>query len=196
MRNTLFLVTTLLLSTATGCSLGPPGRESSGGLVGNPARFDTLVGFDGKSVHLSTLVQDRVALRERDGRLESSITSTEFLLLIVSRPDCSWTRRLVSEMAAERSRFDNLNCRCALVFFGETKTSAEEWKELAYPGLSLFRDLDKNCSGYYVNSRVPSFALINRWGTVVMQCEGYVSPRLLIEKMESGDFSVVEPGGG
>ncbi len=186
----------LLLLAVGGCSLPVQEPEASGSLAGSRALFGSLLTLEGERTDLSSLVQDRIALSARSGRIETSIDSTDYLLLIVSRPDCGWTRRFVSELAAEEALFDSLDCRCALVLFGEAAIATEEWQGLCGTGVALLEDREGRLSEFYVATRVPSFTLINRWGTVMLHCEGYITPRLLFERIEAGDFSAWEPGGG
>ncbi len=196
MRTLFRLSTVLLLLAAGGCFHATLVPESSDCIVGRTARFDTLVDLDGRSVHLSTLVQDRVEAADRWGRPELTVDGTDFLLLIASKTDCAWTRRFLSGIAAERKALESVKCRCALVLVEEEGSPAEGFREFIGPRMVVLIDRLRKCYDYYVGDKLPSLILIDRSGRMVLKCDGYLTPSVLINKIKAGDFSDVEAEGG
>ncbi len=152
-----------------------------------PATFAMVYDLDGRPVHLSSLLQDRVTAAAGD-RESLRVDSADYLLLAAGHTSCEWTRRFLEELARHAEEFRDLRTRTAGLLLEKAPGAAARWDGL---GLPLFVDRDRSCYDAYVKGRSPSLHLIDRWGARRFAIEGYAAPSLVADKIRRRDFENV-----
>ncbi|MHC4607141.1 MAG: hypothetical protein ACYTAF_09455 [Planctomycetota bacterium] len=180
---------------AAGCA-GVPETPKPSVCVGSAGWFGPLEDILGNPRDLGELLQDRVEVREKEGRPEKVVDSLRYLLLTVTNTECEYGRKFVKELSDVTGELGDLKCRAALVLVEKEGTGAMHWREFEGAGVPIYVDSARDCYGFYVKNVTPSISVMDRWGTVVFWCEGYVAPSVLAKKIRDGDFAEVETAGG
>jgi len=183
MRYLLIFSPALLVLGIASCSA--PGVQSPGGMVGQAASLPTLPNIEGGEVSLEDLFQNR-----------SKGDPPNFLLLVNSHSKCDVTPKFLNALCEVWDDFEALKCHCACVVLEKEGAPAEVWKEYAKPDLLICRDPGGRCLDFYAKKQMPALTLVNRSGTMVFHCEGYLDPKTLAKKIKTGDFTEAKTTSG
>ncbi|MCK6480946.1 MAG: hypothetical protein HUU06_06880 [Planctomycetaceae bacterium] len=187
-----------LLLLAGGCA-APAGTAPAPApveAVGAPGIFPPVLDAEGRPYPLGDLLQDRILSETRDGRPSESIDRVDWLLVVASRPACEWTRRFLGELEAVLPDLRSLHVRTAAVLEGEFGEHEAEWERIRASGIPVLRDPAGAVYRFHVQKATPALALLDRWGTVVFELDGYMAPADLALKIRAGDFASVKAAGG
>lgn len=185
----------LLLLLLAGCAAPGPAAPP-GEVVGSVGLLPAVLDPAGRPFLLGELLQDRIHSEVVGGRSAERIDRVDWLLLVVSKPGCEWTRRFLEEAEGILPDLRALHARTAAVLEGEEGEHGAAWDRIRASGIPVYRDRDGAAFRYYVQSGTPALALLDRWGTVVFALDGYLPPADLLAKMRAGDFAAVKAAGG
>ena len=168
-------------------SCAGPGSGSSGALVGRAAFMPQVANLAGGDVSLESLLRDRAAMEGE---------APAYLLLVNSHSQCDVTPRFLKDLCGVWDDFVALKCRGACVLLEKEGAPAEKWKGYARPHFLVCRDPGGRCMDFYVKETMPALTLVDRTGSVVFHCEGYLAPVTLAHKIKSADFQEVKTTSG
>ena len=184
-----------LLLLLAGCAARGP-AAAQGEAVGAAGFLPGVLDPAGRPYPLGNLLQDRIFSEVAGGRAAERIDRVDWLLLVVSKPSCEWTRRFLEETEEILPDLRALHARTAAVLEGEEGEHAAAWDGIRASGIPVYRDPDRAAYRYYVQTGTPALALMDRWGTVVFALDGYIPPADLVAKIRAGDFAAVKAAGG